>query len=146
MHFHQRRHAPAEVTSCCCHHSWNTSLSTSLYSHPLSGLQKLSASTDECQWMPFFPRGGIQWHTFPSYTLPCQTPLCQTAPLLPSVTQQKKCNRILVGRFSLYCHTTNMLHWHHGPTSKIGGITFRVVLINYNSGIILTRGILYQKK
>ena len=26
---------------------------------------------------------------FASYTLPCQTPLCQSAPLLPSVTQQQ---------------------------------------------------------
>ena len=32
-----------------------------------------------------FPDGGIQWHTFASYTLP----FCQTGPLLPSVTQQQ---------------------------------------------------------
>ena len=34
-------------------------------------------------------QGGIQWHTCASYTAPCQTPFCQTAPLLPSVTWQK---------------------------------------------------------
>jgi len=68
---------------------WNTPAATSLCSHPLFGLQKCSASIDECQWVPFFPQWGIQWHTFASYTLPYQMPLCQTAPLLPSVTQQR---------------------------------------------------------
>jgi len=32
---------------------------------------------------------GFQWHTFASSIFPCQTPFCQTAPLLPSVTQQQ---------------------------------------------------------
>ena len=44
------------------------------------------------QWLsvvPFFPHGGIQWHIFASYTLPCQVPFCQAAPLLPSVTWQQ---------------------------------------------------------
>ena len=36
----------------------------------------------------FFLHGGIQGHAFVSYTLPHQIPFCQTAPLLPSVTQQ----------------------------------------------------------
>ena len=36
----------------------------------------------------FFLHGGIQLHTFASYTLPCHTPFCQTALLLPPVTQQ----------------------------------------------------------
>lgn len=37
----------------------------------------------------FFPHGRIQWHIFASYTRPCQTPLCLTAPL-PSVTRQQQ--------------------------------------------------------
>jgi hypothetical protein len=36
----------------------------------------------------FFPHGGIQLHIFASYPLPCQTPFCQTAPLLSSVSRQ----------------------------------------------------------
>ena len=28
---------------------------------------------------PFFPHEGIQWHTFASYALPCQTPFYETA-------------------------------------------------------------------
>mgnify|MGYP001857127567 CR=1 FL=1 len=60
----------------------------SLCSHQLSGLHKRSASVNECQWVPFL-HGGIQFHIFVSFTLPCQTPFCQTAPLLSSVTQQQ---------------------------------------------------------
>ena len=37
----------------------------------------------------FFLHGEIQFHIFASYALPCQTPFRQTAPLLPSVTQQQ---------------------------------------------------------
>ena len=45
------------------------------------------ASSTECQWVPFFLHGGIKWHTFAPYALPCQMPFCHTA---------TKCNRILV--------------------------------------------------
>ena len=38
----------------------------------------------------FFPLGGIQWHTFASYAPPHQMPFCQTAPLLPSATWQRR--------------------------------------------------------
>jgi len=38
----------------------------------------------------FFPHGGIHLHTFASCTLPCQTPVCQTAPLLPPIAWQRK--------------------------------------------------------
>ena len=54
----------------------------------------------KCWWMPtgviFFCMEdfcmqicGIQFHIFAPSTLPCQTPFCQTAPLLPSVTWQQ---------------------------------------------------------
>ena len=33
----------------------------SLRSHPLFGLHKCLASTDECQWVPLFSHGGIQF-------------------------------------------------------------------------------------
>jgi len=49
----------------------------SLCSYPLFHLCKRSTGVDECQWVPSFPRGGIQFHTFASSALPCQT-----APLL----------------------------------------------------------------
>ena len=53
-------------------------------------------------------------YTFTSYTLPCQMLFCQTAPLLSSVTWQQ--HGIVVGRFSLYCHTTTICLWPHGPS------------------------------
>ena len=62
-------------------------------------------------------------------SLPCQTPLCQAAPLLPSITEQQNV----------------MEYWWEGSTStailppptsdfvgqhnNIGGITFRVALL-----------------
>ena len=85
---------------------------------------------NKCQWVPFFLNGGIQWHTFASWAPPCQMPLCQTAPLLPSVTQQQNVTGILVGRFGLCC----LFHQHlpldvMGQQNKIGGITFRMTYI-----------------
>ena len=109
---------------CCCHHSLNAPPTASLRSHPLFGLHKYSASITECQWVPFFLHRGIHWHTFASHALPCQT-----APLLPSVTQQQN----VTG------------YWWEGSTStaippplasdimcqhnKTGGITFEVALV-----------------
>ena len=73
----------------------------------------------------FFLHGGIQWHTFASFALPCQTPLCQTAFLMPSVALQEKV----------------LEYWWEGSAiplpsasdvvvqqSKVGGITLRVLV------------------
>ena len=68
---------------------WNAWPTTSMCSHPLFGLHKCSTSISECHWVPFFPHGEIQWHIFASYPLPYQMPLCQTAHLLPSITQKQ---------------------------------------------------------
>ena len=38
------------------------------------------------------------------------------APLCCHLSKATKCNRISVGRFNYYCHTTNICLWHHGPT------------------------------
>jgi len=62
---------------------------TSLCSHPLFGLHKHSTGINECQWVQFFPHGGIQWNTFFLYAHPCQTPFCQTAPPRPSIADQQ---------------------------------------------------------
>jgi len=76
------------LSHCCCH-CWNTPSTTLLCSNPCFSLHKHSASINKCQGMPFCLHGGIQRHTFVPYALPRQTPLGQTAPLLPSVTQQQ---------------------------------------------------------
>ena len=60
----------------------------SLCSHPLVGLPKCSVSTNKCQWVIFFLYEGIQFHTFASSALPCQTSFWQSAPLLPSASQK----------------------------------------------------------
>ena len=84
-------------------------ISASLCSH-LFGLYKHSASINECQWVPFFPHEGIQWHTFASYALLCQTSFCQY-PSTAICHMATKCNGMLVGRFNLYYHTTNIHLW-----------------------------------
>ena len=79
--------------------------------------------------MQLFPHEGIQRRTSASYALPYQMPFCQTASLLPSVTQQQN----VMG----YCwegststavppiSTSEIVGQHN----NIGGITFRAALV-----------------
>jgi len=46
------------------------------------------------------------------------------------------CNRIMVGRFSLYCHTTNIHLRCHGQQYNIGGNTFGAVL-TFQDGAVM---------
>jgi len=126
-----------------CHHCWNIPPTASLCSHPLFGLHKClasineyqwvehSASVSECQWVSFFLHGGIQWHTFASYALPCHTPLCQSAPLLPSVAQQQKvteyCQEASVSIVIPPASTSGIM----GQKNKIGGNISGAALILY---------------
>ena len=79
--------------------------------------------------VPFLLDVGIQLHPFASYALPCQTPFCQTAPLLPSVTwQQHVIEYWWEGSTSTAIPPTfafDFVGQHH----KIGHITFRSALI-----------------
>jgi len=77
------------VMHCHCCHSWNAPRTAPLCSHPLFGLHKHSASINKCQCVQVFACGESPWCTFTSQALPCQTPFRQTAPLLPSVSQQQ---------------------------------------------------------
>ena len=101
---------------------------TSPCSHPLFCLHQHSASTDECQWVPFFLHGGI--HTFASFALLCQMPLYQTAPLLPSVTWQQNAmgywQEGSTSTASTTTSTSDIMDQHH----KMVGITFGAALIN----------------
>ena len=81
------KRVPMEVTHC--HHCWNAPPGALLCSHSLFDLQKHSGSVKECQWMPFFFMEEFRLHHFASYSHPCQMPLCQSAPLLPSVPWQQ---------------------------------------------------------
>jgi len=106
------------------------SLPHCVHSHSLVpiNIQKESMNVNGCH---SFLHEGIQFHTFASYALLCQMPLCQIVPLLPSVTRQQ----------------SGMGYWWEGsastaisPTSsfdtvaqhnKIGGTTFRRALKKY---------------
>ena len=106
---------PVEMDYCHCCHCWNVPPTASLCSYPLFGLQKHSVRVDECQWVPFFLHRGSQWHTFASYALLCQMPLCQTAPLLPSVAQQQNVMEYW-WEGSASIASTNIHLWCYGPT------------------------------
>ena len=118
-----------EVTHCCHCHCWNASPTTSLFSPPLFGLNKHSASVDECQWVQFFPHGWIQWPTFASYTLPCQTPFCHRV---------TKWNGILVRRFNLY--------HHHPPLKLWANIIKKKALLSQQSLHICSSSLYYLRQ
>ena len=62
-----------------------------LGSHPLFGLHKGSASTEECEGVPFFPTLG---NSVPHLYFICTSmPFSQMAPVLPSVPQQQNATK-----------------------------------------------------
>lgn len=75
-----------------------------------------------------FPHGGIQWHTFASYTLPYQPPFCQPSPLLLSATWQQNVTECWwEGSVSTATPPTSASDIV-GQHTKIGGITFKTAL------------------
>jgi len=121
-----QKSARAEVTSC--HHCYNAPPAASLCSHPLFGLQKYSAIVCECQWIQFFSTW-IQQHTCASYALLSQTPFCQTAPLLPSLTQQQNATEYYWQSSTSTAIPPPSTSDTVGQHDKIGGITFGAALI-----------------
>ena len=88
-------------------HWRNTVPTTSLFSDTVIALCKCSASVDECQWVQFFPT----WRN--SMTHLCFICTATSGAVLSDCPPAAichvamKCNGILKGRFTLYCHTTN---------------------------------------
>ena len=73
--------------------------------------------------------GVSQRHPFASYTLPCQMPFHQTAPLLPSVTrQQNEMEHMWEGSTSTAIPPT-LASEIVSQCNEIGGITFRAALV-----------------
>ena len=85
----------------------------------------------------FFPHEEIQCHTFASYTLPCQTRFCETAPLLPSVMQQQHvAEHWWEGSISTAVpptSTSDTVGQHH-KIHKTGGIIFGEAIIHLIPG------------
>ena len=117
-----------EVTHWLCLHCWNApSTFHCAHIHCLVSINVQQASTN-VTGCHFFLHGGIQFHLFASYALPCQTSFSHAALLLPSVSWQQNV----------------MEYWWEGSTSiaipptptsdivgqrnKIGGITFGAAL------------------
>ena len=89
-------------------------------------IPKASINVNGCS---FFPHGKIQWHTIASYTLSCQTPFCQTALLLPSVTQQQNLTEYWWEDSGCIAISPTSASEFMVQSNKIGGITFSAVLI-----------------
>ena len=89
----------------------------------------IQASISECQWVPFFPRGGIQYHTFALYALPCWLHCCQTALLLPSVTQKQNVVEYCQEGSASTAIQPVSVSGIVGQHNKTGSITFRAALI-----------------
>ena len=106
--FHCKKSAPAEVTrcfwQCCC----NAPPTTSLCSHPLFDLHKLSTGISKCQWVSFFST----WRS----SIPCLWFICASmsdailseCPSAAICCMATTCNGILVGRYNLYCYNTSI--------------------------------------
>ena len=140
MHFDQQwtracmpyllKPAPAEMTYRSCCHCWKVPPTDLLSSHPLFGLHKCSASFDECQWVNFFPHGGIQWCTFASYAVLCHMPFCQTAPLLPSVTWQEHVMEYWWESSTSTAIPPTSTFGFMGQHTKTGSIAFGAAFVN----------------
>ena len=114
-------------TSHSCCHWWNAPPTTSLRSHPLFGLQRHSASTDERQRVHFF---SIWRNSATNLCFICtfmSDPLCQTAPLLSSVTWQQRVRGHWwkVQHLLPYHQHLTMMSW----TNIVGDITFGAAFI-----------------
>jgi len=116
--------SPSPLLKCTTHHL------TVL--HPLFGLYKQSASIGECQWVHFFPHGGIRFHPFASYELPCQ---------IRSVRLPLCCH--LSHSYNMSWHTGGKVQpllpfYQHdimGQHNRMEGITFRAAHVNVFSCI-----------
>ena len=78
----------------------------------------------------FFPQGGIQWHIFASCAFPCQASFCQTAPLLPSVTQEQNITEYWREGSVAPTISPRSAPDVVGQHNKTEGITFRAALIH----------------
>ena len=114
------------MTRLACHHYHPPLHCADVYCLISINVHQVSMNINGCH---FFLHRGIQWHTFDSYALPCQTPFYQAVPLLSSVTQQqnvtgycwKGSNSSAIPPIS----NSDIRVQHY----KIGGITFRAALI-----------------
>ena len=100
----------------CCHHCWNAPPTASLCSRLLFDLHRCSASVDKCQWVPSFPCGGVQFHTFASYVQNSTPTVIPPTSALNVVGQHNKTGGINFG--------AALLHFHQPWLCKNGFILF----------------------
>jgi len=91
-----------------CYYCWNALPAASQCSHSLFGVPKCSASINKFQWMQFIS----EWRNSMTHLCFVRTSMsdsilsdCPSAAICHTATT---CDRTSVGKFSLYCHTTNI--------------------------------------
>ena len=93
----------------------------------------------------FLLHWGIQWHSFSSYALPCQTSNCQTAFLLPSVSWQPNVVDYWPGRLTSTAIPPPSASDIVGQHSKIGSSTLGVAFLHLLKWCWLTFGCSTEK-
>lgn len=93
-------------------------------------------SASEYQQAQLFPRRGIQWHAFTSWALPCQTPFCQTTPLLLSLKQQQNAMEYWQEHSASIALPPPSASDVLGQHNKIKSITFGAALVKYTASLI----------
>jgi len=96
----------------------------------MSIVHKPSVSINEYQWVPFFLHEDILFYPFALCALPRQTPFCQTAPLLPSVTQPQNVTEYCWEHSASTAMPPTSTSEVRGQHDKIGSITFGTAIIN----------------
>ena len=93
---------------CPCCHCWNTQSTTSLCSYPLFGHHKHSQVSVNVSGCHFF---SARRNSVPQLCFICTSTSNAIVSECPSAAichTAATCSGILVGRFSLHCHTTNI--------------------------------------
>ena len=104
---------PAKVTHC--HHCWNsTHCLTVLIS--IFSLYKHSSSSNERQCVPFFSAWRNSMAHIFFVCISMSGTILSDCPSAAICHKTTKYNRIFLGRFNLYYHTTNIDLWRCGPT------------------------------
>ena len=93
-----------------CHHCWGTPplpLCAHIHCLVATNIQQVLVNVSGCH---FFLHGGVHWHTCASYALLSNAFVseCHSAAICHMAMI---CNGILVGRFNLFCHDTNIHLW-----------------------------------
>ena len=95
-----------------CHCCWNAPPAVSLYSHPLLGPHKYSVSMNVSVGHFFCMEKMSDTPLLHVHFASCAHVIWSDCPSAAICHTATKCSVALTGRFTFYCHTTNICLWH----------------------------------